>query len=77
MKKLKLPVGFGVVGALIGVIIAQFFPELFQSGLGGALISGLSEPFSSVRNELALKYGIWGLAIGAVVGVVVMLVSKK
>lgn len=77
MKKFQLPISFGGVGALVGVVIGEFFPKLFQSGLGGALTSGLSEPFSSVRNELAMKYGVWGLAIGAVAGVVAMLVSKK
>jgi hypothetical protein len=48
VKKLQLPAGLGVMGALTGAFIAEFFPKLFQNGLAGAIGGALSEPFSAL-----------------------------
>jgi hypothetical protein len=77
MNKLQMPVSIGVIGALAGAVIAEFFPRLFQSGLAGAIGGAVSEPFSGYRNELALKYALAGLVIGAVLGLVLMVLKGK
>ena len=77
MKKFQLPISIGAIGGLAGVIIAEFFPKLLNLGLLNGTVAALSDPFSQVRNELALKYGGAGLAIGAVIGIILMIIRKK
>lgn len=77
MKKFQNVIFLAVVGLLAGVIIAEFFPKLLQGGFLSGVGNALSEPFSQYRNELAVKYGLFGGAIGAVIGVVLMLVGGK
>jgi len=66
-----------VVGLAGGVVIGEFFPKLFASGLMGSIGNAVSEPFSSYRNELALKYGLFGTGIGAVIGLIAAFLMKK
>jgi hypothetical protein len=58
-------------------VIGEFFPKLLNNGLMGQIGGALSEPFSSYRNELALKYALVGLAIGAVLGLVAAIIRGK
>ena len=81
INKLKPLISLGVVGALVGFVIGEFFPRLFDKSLGSGIMSAIGGdiggPFSSYRNELALKYGLIGLGIGAVIGIVIMVIKKK
>ncbi len=77
MGKFGIAVYVGVVGLLTGVVIGEFFPKLFNDNLMGSIGSAVSEPFSRYRNELAIKYALIGLAIGAVIGIGLALLSKK
>ena len=77
MKKLQMPIGLGAIGALAGAIVGEFFPKLLNNDLMGQVGGALSEPFSGYRNELALKYALAGLAIGAVIGLVIVVLGKK
>ncbi|MCE5300782.1 MAG: hypothetical protein LLG37_07940 [Spirochaetia bacterium] len=77
MEKFKEIYLSGGIGALAGVILAEFFPKALNPGLLQSLESAFGGPFSEARNELALKYGLGGLVIGALVGVVIMFMEKK
>jgi Na+/phosphate symporter len=77
MNRFNSAIGTAITGGLVGVVIAEFFPRLFQSGLAGAVGNALSDPFSSFRNDLAVKYGLAGLGIGLVVGIVISLASGR
>ncbi|PKL91289.1 MAG: hypothetical protein CVV21_08740 [Candidatus Goldiibacteriota bacterium HGW-Goldbacteria-1] len=77
MKNVKEVLSFAVIGALIGGLIAEFFPKLLSSGLFGDIGADISEPFSQFRNELALKYGGIGAIAGAAAGFVKQLLIKK
>ncbi len=77
MQKSRAILGAGVLGALAGAVIAEFFPRMFQSGIAGAVGNALNDTFSQYRNDLALKYGLTGLVIGLVVGIVIVAVSGK
>ncbi len=86
MKKFQAALALGIVLALAGAVIAQFFPEAVEKiyksddvlksisrGVGNAV----SKPFSEYRNELMIKYSAVGFVVGAVIGVVLALVNKK
>jgi uncharacterized membrane protein (DUF106 family) len=75
MEKLRVVLSSGVIGALIGAGIAEFFPRLFQAGVVQAVGTAINDVFSPYRNELALKYGFGGLVIGIVIGVIIALAS--
>lgn len=77
MKKLQMPAICGVIGGLVGAVIAEFFPKLLDLGLGDAIAAGLTGPFSSARNDLAIRYGLGGLAIGVVLGLIIVIIKKK
>ncbi len=77
MNKLMPVIALAVIGLLAGVVVAEFFPKLFDSGLSGAIGSAINGPFSGYRNELALKYGAFGTALGAGLGVVFMLLKGR
>ena len=77
MNKIGQVIAVALVGLAAGVVIGEFFPRLFESGIVGALGSVVSEPFSQYRNELATKYGLFGAGIGAVAGIVLALITKK
>jgi hypothetical protein len=77
MQKGRAVLGAGVLGALAGAVIAEFFPRMFQSGISGALGSALNDTFSQYRNDLAVKYGFTGLVIGLAAGIAIVLVSGK
>ena len=77
MKKFGVVVYVGVVGLLTGVVIGEFFPKLFNNNIMGSIGSAVSDPFSKYRNELAIKYAIIGLVIGAVIGIGFAMISKK
>lgn len=77
MNKIGRVIALAIVGLAAGVVIGEFFPRLFETGIAGALGSVVSEPFTQYRNELATKYGLFGAGIGAAAGVVLMLFTKK
>ena len=77
MKKIGQVIALALVGLVAGVVIGEFFPKLFTSGLVGSIGNAISEPFSQYRNELAMKYGLFGAGIGAVAGIVLALITKK
>ncbi len=77
MKKFSEIFILGGLGALTGAVIGEFFPKLFNTGFIGGIGNAISKPFSAYRNELALKYALIGLGIGAVIGLVLMLIRKK
>ena len=56
-----------VLGLVLGAVIGEFRPQLFQGGLDGIGIA-FNGPFSGFRNHLALKYGLFGGFLGAAVG---------
>jgi len=74
---LKLPVFSGVLGALIGAVLAEFFPDKISSGLGNIFLGAISEPFCPYRNGLAFKWAIIGLVVGAVIGLLIIIATKK
>jgi small basic protein len=73
----RVIVNTGIIGALTGMVIAEFFPRLFQTGIAVAVGTTLNDVFSSYRNELALKYGLAGLAAGLILGAVISAFSGK
>jgi hypothetical protein len=75
MEKLRIVVSAGVMGALTGAIIAEFFPRLFQAGVTEAVGTAINGVFSTYSNELALRYGFGGLVIGLVLGIVIALAA--
>jgi len=77
MKNPKELFSFAGIGALLGGLLAEFFPKLLTSGLFGDIGADISEPFSQFRNELALKYGGIGAIGGAAVGFIKQLLLKK
>jgi len=77
MKKFIDILVLGGVGALAGAIIGEFFPKLFNDSFIGGIGNAISKPFSEYRNELALKYALIGLGIGAVIGLVMFFLKKK
>ena len=77
MKKYGQIITLVLIGLAAGVVIGEFFPKLFSSGFMGALGNAVSEPFSKYRNELAMKYGLFGAAIGAVAGIIIKFLVKK
>jgi uncharacterized protein YqgC (DUF456 family) len=77
MKKIGQVIALALVGLIVGTIIGEFFPKLFTSGIVSSIGNAVSEPFSRYRNELAMKYGLFGAGIGAVLGVISMLIGKK
>ena len=77
MKKFGQLISLVLAGLIVGTIIGEFFPRLFTSGIVGSIGNAVSEPFSQYRNELAMKYGLFGAGIGAVAGVIAVLIGKK
>jgi hypothetical protein len=77
MKNGRIVLNAGMLGALAGAFIAEFFPRLFQSGIAVAVGTTLNDAFSSYRNELAFKYALAGLAIGLVTGFIIAAASGK
>ncbi|MBN2755200.1 MAG: hypothetical protein JXR81_10130 [Candidatus Goldbacteria bacterium] len=77
MKNVKEVLSLAGIGALLGGIVAEFFPKLLSSGLFGDIGADISEPFSQFRNELALKWGGIGAIGGAAIGFVKQLILKK
>lgn len=86
MKKFQPALALGLVFALAGAVIAQFFPEvvdkIFKSddvlgSVGRGIGNAVSKPFSEYRNELMVKYSAVGFAAGAVIGVVLALIGRK
>lgn len=77
MKKFGQVIALALAGLIVGTIIGEFFPKLFTSGFVSSIGNAVSEPFSSYRNELAMKYGLFGAGIGAAAGIISMLIEKK
>lgn len=77
MKVIRMIVLVGVIGLLAGVVMAEFFPNKVQDGLFNQISNAVNEPFSEHRNKLAVKWGLFGLAAGAALGLVVGVVVKK
>jgi hypothetical protein len=77
MKNSRIVLSAGIIGALAGAVIAEFFPRLFQSGIAVAVGTTLNDAFSSYRNEMAFKYGLAGLAIGLITGFIIAASSGK
>jgi hypothetical protein len=68
-----------VIGALFGAAAAEFSPRLFSRTIP-FLERGLvlmTDPFSSHRNELAVKWALIGAGIGLAVGLLGMLLAKR
>jgi hypothetical protein len=57
-----------LLGFIVGAVIAEFFPNAISSGFKQDMGASFSEPFDRYRNKLALRYGLSGAAIGAVLG---------
>jgi hypothetical protein len=78
MKKFQEIFTLGGTGAVVGGLIAEFFPKLFSLGASDAIANWASSgPFSEFRNDLALRYGGIGLVAGAAIGLVLVLLKKK
>jgi len=77
MKSIQTIIGLAVIGLVAGVVIGEWFPRLFDSGVTNAFGSALQGPFSDYRNELAMKYGLFGAGIGAAIGVGLAFILKK
>lgn len=86
MKKFQAALALGVVLALVGAVIAQFFPEVVEKvfksddvlkSVGRGIGNAVSKPFSEYRNELMIQYSAVGFAVGAVIGVVLSLIGRK
>jgi hypothetical protein len=63
-KEQKMVVTAAVAVAVVGIVIAEFAPGIFAGSMG----EGLSGPFGSYRNGLALRWGVIGAVLGAVAG---------
>lgn len=61
---------WGILGAIGGVFLGEFYPSLFSNGFWDSLGANMSQPFSPYRNHLAFQYGFWGVLLGVVVGFV-------
>jgi hypothetical protein len=77
MKNSRIILSTGMIGALTGAVIAEFFPGIFQSGIAVAVGTTFNDAFSSYRNEMAFKYGLAGLAIGLITGFIIAVASGK
>jgi len=77
MNKFMPVIALAVIGLIAGVVLGEFFPRLIDNGISGAVGSALSGPFSDYRNELAFRYGAFGAALGAAIGVVLMLLKGR
>jgi hypothetical protein len=77
MKNMGQVVALAILGLVAGAVIGEFFPTLFTSGLVGSIGSAVSEPFSQYRNEIAVKYGLFGAGIGAAIGLILSFMAKK
>ncbi len=77
MKNLKTLIALALVGLIAGVVIGEFFPRLFSSGLMSSIGNAVSDPFTRYRNDLAAKYGLFGAGIGAAAGLITMLMGKR
>jgi hypothetical protein len=58
---------FALLGLLVGILIAEFDPELFARGFR-QFGASLSDPFDNYRNHLAGRYGLAGGVIGLIAG---------
>ena len=65
------------IGGAVGFGLAQYKPDAFSNGLKHAVRARLSEPFDEYRNNLAFRWGVYGAAAGAVIGVAQALFLKK
>jgi hypothetical protein len=63
-------VNFALIGLLAGVLIGEFFPKAMSQSFGRELGTAFSQPFDNYRNKLAMRYGLGGAAIGALVGLI-------
>jgi hypothetical protein len=77
MKKFEQVIVLAIAGLVIGVIIGEFFPKLFNTGFFGSLGNAFNDPFSHYRNNLAVKYGAFGACIGGAIGLIFKLSFKK
>jgi hypothetical protein len=56
-----------LAGLVVGIVIAEFFPDLFKNSMG-QFAESFSSPFDGHRNHLALHFGAIGAVIGALAG---------
>jgi hypothetical protein len=77
MKAIRAMLLVGVIGLVGGVVLAEFYPNKIETGLFNQISNAVNEPFSEHRNKLAVQWGMFGAAAGAVLGLVVGLVVKK
>jgi hypothetical protein len=58
---------FALLGFVLGALLGEFYPESISSGFKQDLKANFSEPFDRYRNRIALRYGLCGAAIAAVI----------
>lgn len=79
MKKdlFALPSATAVLGAITGVVLAEYFPKVINSDFGSSFMGAFNGPWSKYRNDLALQWGLVGLGIGLAAGIVLAVILKK
>jgi hypothetical protein len=60
-------VRLALIGLIAGVVVGEFFPDLFKDS-AGQFAESFSRAFDGHRNHLAMRYGVIGAAIGALAG---------
>jgi len=65
-----------LVGLVLGVLMGEFFPDLFKNSFG-QFAESFSQPFDGHRNHLAMRYGTIGAALGAVIGYLQLQMGNK
>lgn len=69
-------VNAALCGLVLGILVAEFFPDLFKNSFG-QFAESFSQPFDGHRNHLAMRYGAIGALIGAVLGYLQQQISNK
>jgi hypothetical protein len=65
-----------LAGLVLGIIVAEFFPDLFKNSFG-QFAESFSSPFDGHRNHIAMRFGAVGAIIGAFLGYLSLQMSKS
>lgn len=75
-RVLKRLLPLALAGAIVGALLAEFKPDLF-GGMGEEITAAVTEPFDESRNEIALRWALYGAAIGGGIGAVLVALGGK
>ena len=71
-KRTTSPVIAALGGGIVCVLLGEFAPFT-----GGFLVQHIAEPFSPVRNQVAMGYAVVGAVIAAVLALLVALSARR